>query len=212
MKKLSLIIFLSFTVSAFSQKEKKRNIYKPYKVGFLYNYATANTIFKDPDYYYTTSVFKGQLFYKLGDWKTLDFDLIVQPQIQTLRHQLLNKHFVLDTEQNYIEKRNKYTQLKNMSLYSVEFGVSVKKKIISIIEIVATVGLGLSYIDVRTERLAKGFTFIENGSFGINFKTTKTSSLYFGTNVGHVSNFEFSQPNKGYNIFGFEVGLSFILK
>ncbi|MFY0604237.1 MAG: acyloxyacyl hydrolase [Flavobacteriaceae bacterium] len=72
-----------------------------------------------------------------------------------------------------------------------------------------TVGLGFAYIDTRTERLAKGFTFIENGSLGISYQTSDKTSIYIGGNIGHVSNFEFQQPNDGYNVLGYEIGFRY---
>ncbi|OBY65813.1 hypothetical protein LPB301_08305 [Polaribacter reichenbachii] len=70
--------------------------------------------------------------------------------------------------------------------------------------------LGFNYIDTRTERIAKGFTFLENFSLGISYETFSDSYLYIGTNLfGHVSNLDFNLPNAGYNILGLEIGYSF---
>lgn len=75
----------------------------------------------------------------------------------------------------------------------------------------AIVGLGVASINKRTERLARGFTFIENAALGITYQTSNTTTLYIGSSIGHVSNLNFKSPNSGYNILGYEIGLSFIL-
>lgn len=184
----------------------------PKKIGFLYNFGTEdNFIFNDPDYFYTTNTYKVQLFYPLASYKKFSFELIVQPQYQSVKHQLLNKWFVTPEQENYLEKRALYTQLKSINLYSIEFGFSTKHPVFSFLDAVLKISVGLSSIDTATERLAKGFTFIENASLGFDIKTSKATSLYIGSNLGHVSNFDFQLPNDGYNIFGIEVGFSYKL-
>ncbi|WP_233269908.1 acyloxyacyl hydrolase [Polaribacter sp. L3A8] len=212
MKKHLFILLFFIVFSAFSQ-EKKAGIWHPTKVGFLYNKAQDNNfLFDDKDYSYTTETFKTQLFYDLGSWKKLNFEMSVQPQIQTLKHQLINEQFVLPTEENYQDKRTEFTTPKTMRLYAFELGFALKRKIIKNLDFLATIGLGIATIDTRTERLAKGFTFIENGSLGFSYKTTKKTFLYLGGNIGHVSNFNTQSPNNGFNIIGYEIGFSYLLK
>ncbi|WP_435415142.1 acyloxyacyl hydrolase [Polaribacter aestuariivivens] len=193
-------------------QEIERGFLIPKKIGFLYNNANEkNFLFDDKDYYYTTNTFKIQAFYNFGTWKSFNFELIVQPQLQILKHQLLNEQFVTPDEDNYIAKREEFTALKTMHLYAIELGFVVKKKIVKKLHAQLTIGLGFGTIDTRTERLAKGFTFIENGSLGFTYQTTKNTILYLGSNIGHVSNFDTQSPNNGYNIVGLEVGFSYLL-
>ncbi len=212
-KKYFLIcIFILFTIKIVSQDEKK-TLLKPYKIGFLHNYGTnENFIFDDLDYTHTTNTYKGQAFYQLTRWKKIDIELIVQPQVQFIKHQLINKHYVLPSEENYLDKRAEFTQLKRMNLYALEFGFALKKEIIKKLDLQATISLGFSYIDDRTERLAKGFTFIENFSLGFSHNTFKNYFIYIGTNFGHASNLNFQKPNEGHNIQGIEIGFSYLLK
>lgn len=211
MKNSLIVLLFCVSISTVSQDLKKKLKLKPYKVGFLYNLATnENFLNDDPDYDYATNTYKVQAFYKLTNWKSLDIELIVQPQIQFLKHQLLNKWYVTPDQENYLEKQDEFTQLKKMNLYGVEFGFAAKKRILKKLNIQATISLGLNYIDTRTERLAKGFTFIENFSLGFSYQTFTNSYLYIGTNLfGHVSNLDFNQPNDGYNILGLEIGYAF---
>ncbi len=212
MRTLFLLIFLCIGFTTLSQEKKKRILY-PNKIGFLYNNANdKNFLFDDKDYYYETNTFKSQFFYSLGVWKKIDFQIIVQPQIQVIKHQLHNKFFVLDTEENYQQKRIEFTKLKTMYLYALEIGIAANKKLFKKLELQTTIGLGVATITKRTERLAKGFTFIENGALGFSYLTFKNTFLYVGTNIGHVSNFNLKSPNNGYNILGFEIGLSYQLK
>ncbi|MGJ8745734.1 acyloxyacyl hydrolase [Polaribacter sp.] len=208
------ILFTFFTFMVFSSfaQEKNKSFLHPDKIGFLYNTArNENFLYNDLDYTYTSSTFKTQAFYTLKNWKSFDLELIVQPQIQFLKHQLLNESFVLPSEEDYQQKRAEFTKLKNMHLYALEFAIGIKKELFTKLSANASFGLGLSYIDTRSERLAKGFTFIENLSLGLSYQTTKKTFLLVGTNLGHVSNAELKQPNSGYNALGLEIGFSYIL-
>lgn len=209
------IIFIVYIFSAYFTlcQEKNKSKLSPYKVGFLYNNATnENFLNDDPDYNYSTSTFKAQAFYELRNWKNWDIELIVQPQVQFLEHQLINKQFITPDEENYLAKRSEFTQKKSMHLYGVEFGFAAKKKVFKKLDLQGTLSLGLNYIDTRSERLAKGFTFIENFSLGLSYNFLESSYLYVGTNIfGHVSNLNFQKPNNGYNIFGIEIGYSYKL-
>ena len=55
-----------------------------------------------------------------------------------------------------------------MHLYAFELGFILKKKLLKKLDLQATIGLGMATISKRTERLAKGFTFIENFSLGFS--------------------------------------------
>ena len=99
-----------------------------------------------------------------------------------------------------------------MHLYAIEFGVALKKKLLKKVDVLATIGLGIATITERTERLAKGFTFIENGALGISFQTSNTTFLYLGSSIGHISNLNFKSPNSGYNVLGYEIGFSYQLQ
>lgn len=209
-KKLLFFFYILCAILCHSQ-DKKQSKLKPYKIGFLYNYASnENFLNDDPDYDYWTNTYKLQAFYKLTNWKGLDIELIAQPQVQFIKHQLLNKWYVTPDQDNVDEKIAEFTQLKSMNLYGVEFGFALKKQLFKKLALQGTISLGFNYIDTRTERLAKGFTFNENFSFGFSYEILSNSYLYVGSNVfGHVSNLDFQEPNDGYNIFGVEIGYSF---
>lgn len=212
-KKKFLFLLFPFTLFTLKAQETKKGILNIKKIGFLYNYANENNfLFNDKDYSYSTNTYKLQAFYRLGNWKSFDIELIIQPQVQILEHQLMNMHFVTPAADNYQEKRSEFTRLKTMYLYAFELGFVLKRKIIKQLEMQVTIGLGIATIDTRSERLAKGFTFIENGSLGCSYQTSKKTFLYIGTNIGHVSNLNFKSPNSGFNILGYEIGISYSLK
>lgn len=213
MKRITLLSLLLFIAIQNYGQQKDKSFLIPYKIGLLYSNANEkNFLFDDTDYFYKTNTLKGQLFYKLGKVLSVDLELAIQPQVQFLRHQLLNPFYITPNIPDYLSKRKTYTQLKSMHLYALEFGLAFKKQLFSQLSLQITAGVGVSYIDTATERLAKGFTFIENGSIGLNIQTSATTILYLGGTIGHVSNFDFQLPNDGYNILGFELGFNYILQ
>ena len=88
----------------------------------------------------------------------------------------------------------------------------IKKALVRKLDFLVTIEVGLANIDTRSERLAKGFTFIENGSLGFSYKITNKTLLYVGSNIGHVSNLDFQMTNTGFSIIGFEAGISSEIK
>ena len=197
MNKLILFLLLFICFSAIGQENKERQI-SVNKVGILFSKAKQNNLlFFDKDYDYKTNAYKFQLFYSIqNNGENWDVNLILQPQFQKAQHQLLNEQF---------------TQKKDISLYAFEVGLQLKKSVVRNISFEATLGLGAGYISLESERLAKGFTFIENVSLGLAHKINK-SEFFLATTVGHVSNFNIQKPNSGYNILGFELGYRIFIK
>ena len=200
-----------FFYSLVNSQEKKINS-SLNKVGFLFSSAKQNNIlFFDKDYDYKTNAYKFQLFYSIQNGENWDVNLILQPQFQKTKHQLLNEQFITPDEENFEFLREKFIQKKDISLYAFEVALQLRKSIIKNISFEATLGLGAGYISLESERLAKGFTFIENVSLGFAHKINK-SEFFLATTVGHVSNFNIQKPNSGYNIFGFELGYRIFIK
>ena len=200
-----------FFYSLVNSQEKKINS-SLNKVGFLFSSAKQNNIlFFDKDYDYKTNAYKFQLFYSIQNGENWDVNLILQPQFQKAQHQLLNEQFITPDEEDFEFLREKFTQKKDISLYAFEVALQLRKSIIKNISFEASLGLGAGYISLESERLAKGFTFIENVSLGLTHKINK-SEFFLATTVGHVSNFNIQKPNSGYNILGFELGYMVFIK
>jgi hypothetical protein len=200
-----------FFYSLVNSQEKKINS-SLNKVGFLFSSAKQNNIlFFDKDYDYKTNVYKFQLFYSIQNGENWDVNLILQPQFQKAQHQLLNEQFITPDEEDFEFLREKFTQKKDFLLYAFEVALQLRKSIIKNISFEANLGLGAGYISLESERLAKGFTFIENVSLGLAHKINK-SEFFLATTVGHVSNFNIQKPNSGYNILGFELGYRIFIK
>lgn len=213
MQKLLLpLIFVSLISSSFGQKSRK-GILSPTKFGIQFTQGNERSfLFNDPDYFYRTNTLKLQFYYPLAKWKKLDISLIIQPQVHFIQHQLYNEQFVLPEEENYLEKRARYTKLKSLSITALEFTIDVKKQVFKKTSLFLQLGLGLAIIDTSTERLMKGFTFIENANVGIEYSINSKTSVRLFSGIGHVSNLNFQLPNAGYNIFNTGIGILYNTK
>ncbi len=211
-KLLLPLIFVSLISTSFGQKSRKGLLF-PTKLGVQFTQGNEQSfLFDDPDYFYRTNTIKLQFHYPLTQWKKLDISLIIQPQIQFIQHQLYNEQFVLPEEDKYLEKRARYTKLKNVSISAIEFTIDVKKQLLKNTSLFLQFGLGLAIIDTSTERLIKGFTFIENANIGVEYSINAKTSVRLFSGIGHVSNLNFQLPNAGYNIFNTGVSLQYSLE
>ncbi len=181
---------------------------KPDAVGIYYGFGNEhNILFNDADYSYKTQFLKVSFQYALNN-RTYRWGLAVQPQIHFLKHQLLNPFFVREIEENFEEDRIIFTKLKSMRLYALEFEINVRRNLTKKLEVSAFFGVGPAVINTRTERLAKGFTFIENIGLGIHYKLLKRLYLEVRPTFNHISNARIKLPNSGYNVVNLEVGVS----
>lgn len=211
LKKIFALFFLIVSSKGISQ-EKSKQFLKPYKIGFLYNFeSNENFAFDDVDYTFDSKAYKGQFFYKLGVWKSINFELLVEPQVRFLNHQLINEQFITPDQENYLEKRAEFTTPKKLNLYGFAIGILGQEKIFKNVFLQGSISLGIATINKRTERLAKGFTFIDDSSLGILFLNSPKHQFFIGGKLGHVSNFNLKKPNSGFNTLGFEISYSFVL-
>lgn len=211
MKKIpfSFILLFVFLVSiSYAQEGHK---FKHIKTGFQVNRNDRdNFYFNNKDYSFAIFTLKFQSFYEVKKIKNWSFNVILQPQFQYIEHQLLNKFFITPEDFNgdYLEWREKLTQPNNFSFYAFELGFQLTRPLYKTLNFEFTAGLGAGYIDFFTERVASGFTFLENLSFGFS-KTFSKNEIYLGFVLNHISNFGFKSPNSGYNTLGFELSYRF---
>ena len=205
-----IALFTCNSIFVFSQQ--KKSLVKPNSIGIYYGLGNErNFIFDDPDYLYKTHYLKASFNYKLNDRK-YQWGLAIQPQIHFLKHQLLNKFFVQPFQENFEENRIIFTKLKSMRLYGLTFEINVRRKILNKTEVLAFFAVGPGIIDTQTERLAKGFTFIENLGLGIRYELLSNFFIELKPNFNHVSNARLQLPNSGYNVLNLEIGLSLNLR
>jgi hypothetical protein len=135
---------------------------------------------------------------------------VLQPELNFATHQLLNLYFVTPEESNYIEKREKFTKLKDIKEYTLGIGLCVRKPVSKIASIYILASIGPMITDTETERLSKGFAFSDVLALGFSLKVDKVL-FDVRPSLRHVSNAQLQSSNAGFNTKNIEFGLSLIL-
>jgi hypothetical protein len=162
------------------------------------------------NYSYTNKYIKGQLYFMLKKTKNFEFQIVLAPEINFATHQLLNFYFVTPDEPNFQERRDRFTQLKDIREYVLHVGFLVRKPLSQQFSIYVIGSIGPMITDTETERLSEGFAFSDVLGLGVSLKT-KHVILDFRPNLRHNSNAGLQNSNAGFNSLNFEFGVVFPL-
>jgi len=210
--KTLILVALACSISTSFGQVNPKSYFIPSKIGFEFSLGNEkNILFDDPDYRFQSNNYKIRLNYPILNRNYVLF-LIFEPQVVHLNHQLINEQFVTPDEVNYLEKRERFTKNKEMTLLAIGTTLSFQIKLYKKLTASVSGGIGLGYIDTSTERLAKGFTFIENLSIELEHPIDKKFYFQLTTGFGHVSNLNFQLPNSGYNTLTTGIGISYKIK
>ncbi|MGO4905924.1 acyloxyacyl hydrolase [Flavobacterium sp. W20_MBD1_R3] len=166
--------------------------------------------FKNRNYTYANQSFKLQFYSKIKESKNFKYEIVLQPELNFATHQLLNLYFVEPDEPNYIEKREKYTTLKDVKEYVFNIGLLMRKPVFKSASIYVLASIGPMIIDNETERLSKGFAFADVLALGFTFRINKVVFDIRPT-VRHISNAGLYKNNSGYNTKNIDFGVLFSL-
>lgn len=113
--KIFFILTVVFSSMTFYAQDKTSKI----ELGFNYGFGSE---LKNDDYTYSNSYYKLHLYYTLKKTKRFKYEILLQPELNFATHQLLNPNFVQPDNPNYIEKRERYTKLKDIKEYVLNIG------------------------------------------------------------------------------------------
>ncbi|WP_125721411.1 acyloxyacyl hydrolase [Flavobacterium ustbae] len=197
---LSLLFLLGVKMAG-----QERNSH--FSLGFNYGFGGE---FNNRNYTFTNHFYKFQIYYNLKETKYFQYQILVQPEINFAKHQLLNFYFVKPETPNYQQKRDEYTQLKDVREYVLNCGFLIRKPIGKVCSIYVLGSIGPMITDTETERMSKGFAFADVLALGF---TADYKKLQFDVrpSVRHVSNAGLGSSNAGYNTKNIEFGISYQL-
>jgi hypothetical protein len=199
MRRILLFILFSFSVLTMSAQYDGK-----FNVGFNYGFGSE---FKNKDYTFENHFYKFQIYYSLKENKNMEYEILLQPEINFAKHKLLNLYFVKPETPNFEEKRAIYTQSKNIQEYVLNVGFLVRKPINEKLSIYALVSIGPMITDTETERMSKGFAFADVLAIGFSLKI-KQIQFDMRPSLRHVSNAGLGSSNAGYNTKNLEFGVS----
>ena len=198
-KRFLLIVVFLYGIQSHSQEKKQM-----FRLGFNYGFGSE---LKNTNYTYTNQYYKLQLSYLLKKTKNFEFEIIVAPEINFATHQLLNFYFVKPEEPNFQQKRDDYTQLKELREYILNVGFVARKPITSTFSIYALGSVGPLIIDTETERLSKGFAFSDVIAVGFTYRL-KQFSIDIRPSLRHLSNAGLQGSNAGFNTKNIEFSIA----
>lgn len=198
---LIFVLLLSFCVVNGQQQKQRLQLGLAYGLG---------DELRDKDYTYTNSFYKIHLGYTFKTDTHFRYEVVLQPEVNFGKHQLLNKYFVQPHEPDYEALREEYTKRKDVHDYILNIGIVVRAPILKSLDIYLLGSIGPMITDTETERLSKGFAFSDVIALGISLKT---HTLYFDLrpSLRHVSNGGFQGSNAGFNTKNVEFQISYVL-
>ncbi|WP_370480139.1 acyloxyacyl hydrolase [Tamlana flava] len=204
-KNIFFIVFSASTLfvnnfSAYSQI-KKENL----KLGLSYGTGSQNKWpFNLKDYTREVDFYKLLFNYSISKKRKWAYEITIEPSYNIAEHQLLNKWFVKETDyEDYLEKRELYTQKRSIREYVLNLGFILRYNIYGDLSTYAIAGVGPMISDKATERLAKGYAFSDVFGLGLSYEI-KPFQLDFRYSVRHISNLEMRPPNSGHNTTNIE--------
>lgn len=201
-KKLLSVLVFFFIIKMLAQDVKSK-----FAIGFNYGFGSE---FNNKDYTFTNHFYKLQLYYKLKETKHFQYEILIQPEVNFGTHQLLNFYFVKPEDPDYLEKRERYTQLKDVHEYVLNIGFLVRKPIGKKCSFYILGSIGPMITDTDTERMSDGFAFADVLAVGFSLNVNKFQ-FDLRPSVRHVSNAGLGSANAGYNTKNIEVGISYSL-
>lgn len=197
----SLLLLFSGSL-VFSQVDK-HDIFLGLKTGF-------GSEFKNSNYTFTNQYYKMEFNYMFSPSKGFRYGIVVQPEVNLATHQLLNFYFVTPAEENYLERRERFTKSKSINQYILNVGFQVNKRIYKQLNVFVLGSVGPMISDTETERLSKGFAFSDVFSLGLSLQL-ENYRIDVGGNVRHESNAGLQSSNAGFNTRNLEIGFSYKL-
>lgn len=202
-RKRIFAVVLLFAVLNINAQQKSSD----FRIGMSYGFGSE---FNNTDYTFTNHFYKAQLYYRLKKTRNFEYDILVQPEINFGKHQLLNLYFVKPETPNFEEKRVEYMQLKNVHEYVLNLGFMVRKPIGKIFSCYVLGSIGPMITDTETERMSKGFAFADVLAVGFTAAYDQFQ-LDIRPSLRHVSNAGLGSSNAGYNTKNIEFGISYQL-
>lgn len=199
-KILFALLLLFLFHPSFSQKNKNDLM-----IGFLYGFGHE---FKNKNYTFDNQFYKIHVGYVIKKTKRYTWELVVEPEINLGRHQLINPFFITSDDPDYIIKREYYSKMNNVNQYILNLGICIRKPISKTLSIFILGSSGSLISDAKTERLAKGFALSNVLAIGIDLELN-TFIFEIKPSFRHVSNAGFKSPNLGFNTANIEFGFYF---
>ncbi|MFN7099275.1 MAG: acyloxyacyl hydrolase [Flavobacterium sp.] len=182
-------------------------MFRPASIGFAVG---TGSEFKNRNYSHSAEFVKVELLYPIMSKKSIGLELLIQPEFNRAKHQMLNIFFIKPETPNYEVLRALYSQNRTVNSYILNVGGLLRKQFSTAASCYILLSVGPMYTDTQTERLSKGFAFSDVLAVGFSYKI-KSVIVDLRPSVQHQSNAGLGSSNAGYNIKNIELSCAFQL-
>ncbi len=199
-----LTIFYLLLCSLFATAVQAQ-FYKPKYIGIA---AGAGNEIKNTDYSYSNRTLKLEAFFQVHHTEKWSYEVLIQPEMNFAKHQLLNLFFVTPDEPNFEELRDRYTKLKDIREYALGIGFIARRHLSKKFDVYGYLSVGPMYTDTQTERLSRGFAFADVFAVGLSYHV-KNLRFDIRPNFRHTSNAGLQSSNAGFNTLNCDFAVAF---
>jgi hypothetical protein len=162
------------------------------------------------NYSHTSRFIKLQIGKQVWRKNRHSLEVLVEPSIYFVEHQLLNLFFIKPSQPDFEARRELFLQERSYQEYALNIGLQYGYNLNEEWIAYGLVSVGPMTATKETERQNKGFSFSDIIGLGTRFKVNRLNyDLRF--TLRHVSNANLRSPNNGLNSAGVEIGVSYNL-
>ncbi len=203
---MSLAFLLLTSGSLYSQ-----TIERPLRLGVHLGYSQQDIFpFGDEDYSHTSRYIKLQIGKPIWEKQRQSLEVLIEPSVYFVEHQLLNLFFIKPSHPNFQENRALFTQNRSYQEYALNLGLIYAYDLNENFKTYGLISVGPMTATADTERQRKGFSFSDVLGLGMRYELGKWNYDIRFT-LRHVSSANLRRPNNGHNSAGFELGFSYNL-
>jgi len=161
--------------------------------------------FNDADYTHTSRYIKLQVGKEVWEKELQSLEVLIEPSVYFVEHQLLNLFFITPSTPNFAEQRDRFTQKRSFEEYALNLGLVYGYELTDRFKAYGMISIGPMTSTADTERLKRGFSFSDILGMGMRYQIGRLSYDIRFT-LRHVSNANLRLPNSGHNSAGIEIG------
>lgn len=212
-KSINSFIFLLVSIVSISvqaQETSSEKSARNRKIGIGYGWHTQQSFpGTSNDYIYETK--SAHIFYEWQQWQSgkWTFHTSIETALYQVDHQLLNFYFITPDQEDFQERRDRFTQARSFNEYVAHAGLKTVYNWNFEIKPFIQIRIGPMYGTQTTERLKRGFSFSDVLSIGTQYQVDEHEFI-ITYSLRHTSNAGLKFPNSGHNSSGFQISYAYL--
>lgn len=184
-----------------------QNNTKDLTVGLSYGFGKE---LRNKNYRFSNQFYKVEFHLVLKKTKFFNCEFVLEPELNRADHRLINSYFFSKDDPDYQKKWTYFSNGFSVNHYIVNVGFLARKDVFNGLSFYLLGTAGPMFVNLETERQAKGFCFSHTLALGMSVRFNKII-LDIRPGFRHVSNAGLKKPNEGYNTSNVQFGLALLL-